>query len=228
MATTTPNPTRDEKYYLDTIIFQVEDRLFKVPRYHFERNSEIFASALMLPAAGEIEGTTEENPLKLEGISRVDFQRLLEVLYPLDRPLLCRTNPLPSLSMEHWISVLKLATMWRLLETRDLAITQLGSRVEDGMESIMLARAYHVSPWLRNGYFALAQKGFSTEDAQILGWEVAFKISRLRETTFSRHFNSGYYGGGRPYPPSTDVERAFAEEFRQADLDSAEYISRVA
>ncbi|KAJ7699021.1 hypothetical protein B0H17DRAFT_854718, partial [Mycena rosella] len=164
---------RHEKYYLDSITFRVEDSLFKVPRYHFERNSEIFASAFTLPAAGEIERTTDENPIKLEGIRSIEFQRLLEVMYPL-------TNPLPSFPKELWISVLKLATLWRLLQIRDLAIEKLGPEVQDSIEGIGLARAYHVGPWLHNGYFTLARNGISLEHATILGWEVAFKIFQLR------------------------------------------------
>ena len=60
----------------------MEARLFKVPRYQFECNSEIFATIFTLPLAGETEGTTDQNPLKLEGINSVDFQSLLKVLYP--------------------------------------------------------------------------------------------------------------------------------------------------
>ena len=56
-----------------------------VPRYHFERSmEEPFTSMFTLPVPpGEIEGTSDQKPIKLEGISSLDFQRLLEVLYPL-------------------------------------------------------------------------------------------------------------------------------------------------
>ncbi|KAJ6530033.1 hypothetical protein DFH09DRAFT_1184426 [Mycena vulgaris] len=226
MATMPPSPTRDEKYYLEVITFQVEDRLFKVPRYHFERNSEIFASTFMLPTSGEIEGASDQNPFELKGISLVDFQRLLEVLYPL-------TNSLPSLPKEHWISVLKLSTMWRLLDIRSLAIQALADHQVDTMERIVLARTYHVSSWLRAGYNSLAKKGISSENAKILGWEAAFKISHLREVALSYHPQhcQEYYDkyGYDTYqthpvgPTATEVEKEFAEEFAQADSDSAEY-----
>ncbi|KAJ6548871.1 hypothetical protein B0H19DRAFT_1074677 [Mycena capillaripes] len=101
-------PMQDKTYYLDSITFQVEDYLFKVPRYHFERNSEIFASTLTLPVTGDVEGGSNQNPIKLDGVSSVDFERLLVVLYPLHRE-----DPMPTLSKDHWISVLKLATFWQ-------------------------------------------------------------------------------------------------------------------
>ncbi len=64
---------------------QVEDRFFKVPRYHFDRSSEVFATAFSLPAGDPVraEGQSDDNPIVLEGISSADFQALLKVLYPL-------------------------------------------------------------------------------------------------------------------------------------------------
>jgi hypothetical protein len=100
-ASQTDTGPRDQKYYLESITFkvrltpkardyphsalQVEERIFKVPRYHFEHSSEIFATTFTLPAVDEVhtEGQSDENPFILEGISCVDFQRLLKVLYPL-------------------------------------------------------------------------------------------------------------------------------------------------
>jgi hypothetical protein len=66
-------------------VAQVEDNIFNVPRYHFERSSEIFAGMLALPAddSVNVEGRTDENPVVLEGISSADFRALLKALYPL-------------------------------------------------------------------------------------------------------------------------------------------------
>ncbi|KAJ7477479.1 hypothetical protein FB451DRAFT_1242560 [Mycena latifolia] len=223
-------PMRDKTYYLDTIIFQVEDRLFKVPRYHFERNSEIFASTFMLPVTDDVEGISDKNPVKLEGVSSVDFERLLVVLYPLCVDLILlfknhsrsqrhREDPMPTLSKDHWISVLKLATLWRLLATRALAIRHLDAEVKNGAEGIVLARKYHVASWLRSGYTALsrgAHGAMSLADAEMIGWETATKIYRVREEAAHKGQNFG----------QADVYGVFAEEFRQADSDSAEYLEK--
>jgi hypothetical protein len=131
--------------------------------------------------------------------------------------------------------VLKLATMWRLLDTRALAISKVDAHVnqdreENAVERIVLAKKYHVSPWLRSGYISLAQKGVSPQDADTIGFETTFKICHLREASFLKciqvmraqggyyyHHNDGYL------PIANEVETAFADEFRQADSDSAEY-----
>ncbi|KAJ6481259.1 hypothetical protein C8R47DRAFT_594422 [Mycena vitilis] len=87
----------------------------------------------------------------LEGGSRIDFERLLKVLYPRDVPQIL------SMAKDAWISVLKLSTLWYFLDARDLAIKQLNDRSDIGsIERILLARQYDVAPWFRRGYTDLA------------------------------------------------------------------------
>jgi hypothetical protein len=64
---------------------QVEGTLFKVPRQPFVRTSEVFHDmfALPIPEASSPEGSTDENPLFLEGVRKVDFHRLLKVIFPM-------------------------------------------------------------------------------------------------------------------------------------------------
>jgi BTB/POZ domain len=65
-------------------IFQVEGCLFKVPRTYFERDSEVFCALFQLPVAQDtpIEGSSDQKPLRLEGIKEDDFRQLLRVMYP--------------------------------------------------------------------------------------------------------------------------------------------------
>ncbi|KAJ7887243.1 hypothetical protein B0H14DRAFT_2337871, partial [Mycena olivaceomarginata] len=133
----------------------VEDRLFKVPHCHFERDSEIFTTAYTLPAAGKGEGLSDENAVILEGLSTVDFERLLAALYLLNS-LPHNKNLIPSVPKDHWIFVLRLATLWRFLDIRNLAIRHLDTQVKKGAEGIVLARRYRVAQWLRSGYEAFA------------------------------------------------------------------------
>ena len=92
-------------YFLDTIIFsvcasnallyggamkifilwQVEGCLFKVPKYHFVRSAAIFPASLDQPQEEVLnaEGYSEENPIFLPGTTKVDFENLMKILYPL-------------------------------------------------------------------------------------------------------------------------------------------------
>lgn len=61
---------------------QVEDALFKVPRVSFEC-SELFATIFSLSTANTaVDESDNKHPFKLYGISKLDFQAFLEVLYP--------------------------------------------------------------------------------------------------------------------------------------------------
>ena len=65
-------------------ITKVEDTLFKVPRKPFEDQSDIFRSMFLLPPEGNAQhdGVTDDKPVKLEGINKVDFRAFLRVLLP--------------------------------------------------------------------------------------------------------------------------------------------------
>ncbi|KAF8216988.1 hypothetical protein K438DRAFT_1704114 [Mycena galopus ATCC 62051] len=227
---------RDHTYYLESITFKVEARIFKVPRYHFEHSSEIFATTFTLPVVDGAEGDSDENPVILEGISRVDFQALLKVLYPLS----CgRDIPqILTMSKDEWISVLKLSTQWYFLDARDLAIKQLDNRPEIGsVERILLARQYDVAAWLRMGYTDLARRdeGISLEDAAKIGWETTVRLYQTREAAIKSYSHNprGAYGATHSYRDNAsrfqyaDVEGAFREDFRRADSASAAYARRL-
>ncbi|KAF7370263.1 hypothetical protein MSAN_00657500 [Mycena sanguinolenta] len=231
---------RDQKYYLESITFKIEDSIFKVPRYHFEHSSEIFATTFTLPVAdnADAEGQSDENPVILEGISSVDFRALLKVLYPLDIPQIL------SMPKDEWISVLKLSTQWYFLDARDLAIKQLNDRPDiGGVERILLARQYDVATWLRKGYNDLAKReeGLSLEDAAKIGWETTVRLYQTREAAIKSYPGNQYthspFGTAIPRSKDTtlygesrfryaDVEGTFREDFRQADLASAAYTRR--
>ncbi|KAF8216987.1 hypothetical protein K438DRAFT_2007695 [Mycena galopus ATCC 62051] len=214
------NGSRDQSYYFNNITLKVEDSIFNVPRYHFERTSEIFASMFTLPTVHGVhaEGQCDEKPVVLEGISSKDFQQLLKVLYPLDMPhILTVSGGMHNwMTKDEWIAVLKLSTQWRFLEARNLALQQLHRRTDiQGVERILLARQYDVAPWLRLGYRDLAKRAdlISREEAEKIGWETAFLLSQVREKAWKN---------GEDFDSA--LESTFGEEFRQAELDNAGYI----
>jgi hypothetical protein len=61
----------------------VEDNLFKVPKRYFEANSGIFSDILVLPSGGgDADGSSDEKPIYLSAVKKVDFERLLGVMCP--------------------------------------------------------------------------------------------------------------------------------------------------
>ena len=70
----------------------MEDTLFKVPRYLFEDNSDVFRDMFLLPSPEGVacDGSSDEQPLFLEGIPKVAFQQLLRAMkFPVSRSEAC-------------------------------------------------------------------------------------------------------------------------------------------
>lgn len=67
------------------LVWQVEGCLFKVPKYHFVRSAEIFPVSLDHPQEEVLnaEGYSEESPIFLPDTTKVDFENLMKILYPL-------------------------------------------------------------------------------------------------------------------------------------------------
>jgi len=58
--------------------------LFKVPRLPPEQKSSVFGGMFDLPMAdgNQQERCNDENPIRLESIHKLDFERLMTVMFP--------------------------------------------------------------------------------------------------------------------------------------------------
>ncbi|KDQ50878.1 hypothetical protein JAAARDRAFT_545472 [Jaapia argillacea MUCL 33604] len=174
-------PIRHQLYYLDTMIIQVEGTLYKVPRHSLEKLSTAFQSAATLAQGDQLqEGSNDDNPIRLDGVKSIDFERLLRVIYPLQIgvPVVLR--------WDEWWSVLRLATMFDFESIRKLAIEKMScDRVGRGdVDVILAARECGVREWLLPAYQALARRRemLSVADAERLGWEDGIAILQIRES----------------------------------------------
>ncbi|KAK7052849.1 Zinc resistance conferring protein [Paramarasmius palmivorus] len=162
-----------------TVIFLIENVLYKVHRYFFQRDSPVFDTMFSLPSpVGQIpEGEVEDNPILLEGVETRDFDRLLSLLYPFDF-VGCELK-----SMEEWISVLSLSTRWDFNTLRDLSITRLTPMVQDPAEQIVLGHQYDVVDWLVPAYTALCERRepLTLEEGRKLGVDLVVMIGQVRD-----------------------------------------------
>ncbi|KAJ7125372.1 hypothetical protein C8R44DRAFT_586255, partial [Mycena epipterygia] len=162
-----------------TVIFLVEKTLYRVHRYFFERDSAIFAAMFTLPAAaGERpEGEVVENPIILEGISALDFDRFLAVLYPIN------FSTRDTASAEEWTSVLALATRWEFMSLRELAVQHLCA-ITSAVERIALGRRYDVPGWLVPAYTEVCERKepLSLAEGRLLGLDDVICIGQVRHS----------------------------------------------
>ncbi|KAK0195933.1 hypothetical protein F5146DRAFT_1133376 [Armillaria mellea] len=211
-----PSFRRSESYYWENMVVQVEDTLFRFPKHHLMKKSEVFRSMLSMPQGkSEPEGFSDDRPIKLWGISKIEFERLLQVIHPID------TQKQPQLSMNAWLSVLKLSGLWRLADTRNVAISWLDdASVEDRSSG-------------SNHHWQKVLEMVSEEEAEKIGLDTALQIQRVRETFLRTAYkveqtNNRYYYQGNATEPSFDrdkvknaVEKTFKKELEDVEADGA-------
>ncbi|KAJ6593221.1 hypothetical protein B0H19DRAFT_916388 [Mycena capillaripes] len=175
-----------------TVIFLVEKTLYKVHRYFFERDSAIFASMFTLPsAAGERpEGEVVENPIVLEGVTTVDFDRFLSILYPLN----FATRDI--VSADEWTSVLSLASRWEFTSLRELAMQHLFA-ITSAVDRISLAHRFDIPGWLVPAYTEVCERKdpLTLAEGRLLGLDDTICIAQVRHmirysSNLNRHHDS--------------------------------------
>ncbi|KAJ7610056.1 hypothetical protein B0H17DRAFT_1341581 [Mycena rosella] len=171
---------RFDDYYLPggDLYCLVENKLFRVHRYFFERESKFFKTQLAVPATpGRPRiGTADGNAIMLDNVRSADFAKLLWVFY----------NPKYSLyesTVEDWSTILELAQRWEFAEVKNLAVRELEKLDLPDIDRIVL-------------YHKLVL--FTVEDGLRLGMEIVIPLSRARECAR----NEGTSGGRSPSPAS--------------------------
>jgi len=64
------------------LIRQAENVLFRVPTHRFINESKIFAELFSVAEGADSEGSSECNPIRLQGVRSKDFKNFLKLLYP--------------------------------------------------------------------------------------------------------------------------------------------------
>jgi len=214
---------------MECIIFLVEGTLFKVPRFPFER-AGIFATIFTLPSGENTiaEGCSDEHPFKLDGISKIDFQTFLRVVCPRN------TTTEYSMTVEKWISVLKLSTMWDFHETRELVIKELSKEgMIDLVVKVVLAKQYKIREWLFAGYEGLIKRkeAISTIEAELLGLTTVVRLFRIREESIAKRYMRRATRPNNFWPGNSALVNMEYEDpgpyaFDRTDCDCTEEIRR--
>ncbi|KAI9465152.1 hypothetical protein BJY52DRAFT_1220856 [Lactarius psammicola] len=160
---------RHAEYYIHggDVIFRVDNNLFRVHRYFFTRDSAFFRDKLPHPPPpGEFtKGSSDNNPLVLEDVTIVDFERFLWVFY----------NPKYSLydaNVDEWTSILKLSHLWAFTEVKTLALRELERLEIPPLDKIVM--------W-RTPALTVRAEPITIEEGRELGLETALQLARARE-----------------------------------------------
>ncbi|PPQ99775.1 hypothetical protein CVT24_009677 [Panaeolus cyanescens] len=172
--------TRHPRFYFPdgNVIFQIENTLFRVHRYFFQRDSPVFEGMFSLPPPlGEIpEGESEDRPIHLTGVSAKDFEKFLSILYPKD---FSRSE---ITSVADWTSVLTIANQFDFSNLFQLAKTKLRP-ILSSAQSIALGKRFDVREWLIPAYtdLCIREEPLRLDEGQIMGLEDVIEIGRVRD-----------------------------------------------
>ncbi|ESK97223.1 hypothetical protein Moror_17879 [Moniliophthora roreri MCA 2997] len=182
----TSAPQRHPQLYIETVVFQVEDTLFRLPRQPFEAYSEVFRTMFTLAPKDKTrdttdEGATDDNPIRLEGVKCLDFERFARALCPTENPLLQQTS---ERTRDEWMSILRLSTMWDFQEMRWIAIGKLETFHMTPLEKVLLGREFAVSDWQWDGYVDLITRpnAPTMEEASKIGYADSIQLFQIRES----------------------------------------------
>ncbi|KZT03910.1 uncharacterized protein LAESUDRAFT_683082 [Laetiporus sulphureus 93-53] len=191
------SPLRHPEFYFEdgNLVILVEGTLFRVFRSSFTRHSAVWRELFLLPEPAECipEGLSDDSPLFLSGISSVDFERLLWIIYP------PRYGVHNAHGIDAWVSILDLAIRWEFADIRALAIRELQSLEMSAVDKIILSRRFDIrDQWAIAAYVALCERPtpLTLEEANRLGIDSAVRIAQLREQLRCRCRSACHEGSG--------------------------------
>ncbi|KAI0290005.1 hypothetical protein BC826DRAFT_913885, partial [Russula brevipes] len=105
----------------------VEDCLFRVHRHFLVENSPLFSSMFSLPSSAPVdgnspvEGSDDENPIFLAGVTEVEFESLLQYFYK-------SMDDSFSMPWKSWIALLSIGHRYEFTNVYERAIRELYNR----------------------------------------------------------------------------------------------------
>ncbi|TFK19169.1 hypothetical protein FA15DRAFT_697682 [Coprinopsis marcescibilis] len=194
----------------EPIWFKVEDELFCVPRSGFAAAKDsVFDNMFSVPAPGvPVEGRDKEHPIGLEGYKKQDVICLLKYMYPTTTHFFAGPETVTrELTKEEWLSVLKLATKWDMMDIRKTAIQWLSRpNVLTSNEKLSLGREFRVRDWVAVGIKELtSDASVGLVQLRVHGLETAAQILDIRG-------QSGYQYSYNQYIPGFLIDAGKASQ----------------
>ncbi|KDQ58997.1 hypothetical protein JAAARDRAFT_649979, partial [Jaapia argillacea MUCL 33604] len=158
-------------YFRDKMVFfLVEDTVFKVHSFFFERDSEYFRTMFRLHVT-----SSESRPIVLD-VSIASFESFLGVLYPVHFARHVATTA------NEWIAILALATEWSFATIRTLAMRELFP-LASPIDKVIVGIRYDMKEWLNDAYIAICERpeALTRQEGERLGLDEVIKISKMRQ-----------------------------------------------
>ncbi|KAK7042602.1 BTB domain-containing protein [Favolaschia claudopus] len=177
-------PKNNKKYYFDDdlSIFSAGNQRFKVHRHFLRKESEHFKGMFTCPPPPEgPDGTCDERPIPLYGVTPAEFEALLDFFYE-------EKFQRSMASTQEWINLLSISTRYVFQRVREAAIRALDEPLPS-VDRIVLAEKHDIPHWLRIAYVEICErsKPLSGEEAEKIGARKTAMLAQARETVRNPH-----------------------------------------
>ncbi|RPD62756.1 hypothetical protein L226DRAFT_503801 [Lentinus tigrinus ALCF2SS1-7] len=182
---------RHPKYYLNggDVHFLVENYIYRVHRYFFERESAWFREKLGTPspAGQQPKGSFDANPFPLDDVAADDSFKFFWVFY----------NPTYSIydaTLDDWVAILELAFDWRFGEVKKLCTREIEKPEIAPVPKIELYQTYELDKKLLIPaflYLCMRQEPLSLKEGRQIELETALLVATARECTCGKPIGNG-------------------------------------
>ncbi|KAH6893989.1 hypothetical protein BKA70DRAFT_796513 [Coprinopsis sp. MPI-PUGE-AT-0042] len=188
-------------HFWEVVRFKVGDFCFQLPKARFISDSNFFAAEHGIPADCDVENGGAGKIIQLE-VGLDEFESFLKVFDP-GYPSHHRYHD--DISLEEWVSVLKLSSKWLFNNLRNEAIAKISAFPITPIQRILLARQYSIPSWIIGAYIGIIagmcnSLGYPQllpqEEAKLLGLDVALELSNIALRRFYNASETGRNSGG--------------------------------
>jgi len=161
---TIPKPPikRHDTFFIRSVYFKAKDTLFSVPHYGRPCSATEFENKFNPSRLqGGCPGLSEDNPIVLDDdVTEFNFASLLKAMYPLPGSPGSPDNAIPSLTVDEWLSVLRLCKKYQFPKMKTRAFLEVDVLImnRSPIEKIELSREYDEVEWLRDAYIGIASR----------------------------------------------------------------------
>jgi hypothetical protein len=195
-----------------------------------------------LPQSGEADGSSNEHPLKLEGLSVDDFRAFVSATVPRyvafkfiispKRYALNKSDAhsmIPGgkaclMSLPEWARVLHLADMWQIDDLRTEAIEEMSTKFNEpaAVLQLLLADRYSIQDWIRPAvsHLTLRQTTLTVQEIEELGLELAVKVLHIRDTNLRAHVRATAIGIASA--ANTEIAKMFKNQVAEEPAETSE------
>lgn len=195
-------------YYLSdgNITFYVDGTLFRVHRYFFERESQLFAEDF---AKAPQKGASDSSAYRLYDVTIADFSKFLWVWYS-------PSHRRESKDKDHWLTILELSTRWQFPDMKKLAVDELQKLDIEPVEKIVTYDRYNIDRSLLLPAFKLLCKRasrMSAEEGEQLKMPIVLGIHEARERAIRSAAESGCCSPTSADADDEELERILNDVF---------------